>query len=97
MKQPSLISNEKICYVCRTTENLHKHHIYPGKGRRSLSEKYGCWAYLCAYHHDMSNESVHHNPNKGIDLELKQKCQERWERKFGSRADFIKNFNRSYL
>ena len=40
---------------------------------------------------------TNHNPNKGIDLELKQKCQERWERKFGSRADFIKNFNRSYL
>ena len=91
----SIISNERFCLVCGTTMNLHKHHIYEGVGRRKLSEKYGCWCFLCARHHNMSNEGVHFN--KVLNIKLKQQCQKAWEYKYGDREDFIKVFGKSYL
>ena len=91
----SLISDDKFCIICGTRLNIHRHHIYEGSGRRKLSEKYGCWCYLCAKHHNMSNEGIHFN--KKLDLKVKQKCQEVWESQFGNREDFIKVFGKSYL
>lgn len=91
----SILSNERCCYVCKTTIGLHRHHIFYGKGKRDLSEKYGCWVYLCAPHHNGSNAGVHFN--KILDLELKKICQAAWENKFGTRADFINTFIKSYL
>jgi len=91
----SLLSNTRECYVCGTTYDLHKHHIYGGHGRRNLSEKYGCWVYLCAPHHDMSDQGVHFN--KALDIDLKSQCQRAWESKYGSREQFIKTFIKSYL
>lgn len=96
----SILSNERECYVCGTTLNIHKHHIYAG-GRRKLSEKHGCWVYLCAYHHNMSDYGVHFN--KTLDTELKQECQREWERINGDRelenvrTEFIRIFGRNYL
>lgn len=91
----SIISNERFCLVCGNQINIHKHHIFEGTGRRKLSEKWGCWCYLCARHHNMSNEGVHFN--KALDLKLKQQCQKAWEFKFGSREEFIKTFGKNYL
>lgn len=91
----SLLSNEKVCYICNAPHNIHKHHIYAGVGRRDNSEKYGCWVYLCAAHHNMSDYGVHFN--KTLDLDLKKLCQERWEEKYGSREDFRRVFGKSYL
>ena len=65
----SIINNEKKCLVCGTTYNLHLHHIFEGTGKRKVSEQYGCWCYLCAKHHNMSDEGVHFN--KELDLKLK--------------------------
>lgn len=91
----SIISNEKFCLICGTPLNIHKHHIFEGTGRRKLSEKYGCWVYLCARHHNMSNEGVHFN--KPLDLKLKQQCQKAWEYQLGTREQFIMLFGRNYL
>lgn len=89
----SVISNERVCYVCGRTYNLQKHHIYEGKGRRTLSDKHGFWVYLCMDHHT-GDHGVHFN--KDLDLSLKREGQRIWERT-RSREDFIKTFNRSYL
>lgn len=89
----SIISNEKECYVCHTTFNLHKHHIYFGANRNN-SEKYGCWCYLCARHHNMSNEGVHYN--LALNLELKRLAQSKFEEIY-SHEDFIRVFGKSYL
>jgi hypothetical protein len=43
----------------------------------------------------MSNQGVHFN--KQLDLRLKQECQRRWEVKYGTREDFIREFGRNYL
>lgn len=91
----SIISNEKVCIVCGTPFNLHRHHIYAGTGRRQISERYGCWVYLCARHHNASNAGVHFN--KKLDIKLKQTAQKAWEYQNGSREDFIKTFGRNYI
>ena len=90
----SIMSNDKVCFICGTPFNLHKHHIYEAY-RRKNSEKYGCWIYLCARHHNMSNQGIHFN--KKLDTAIKQRCQEEWEARFGNREDFIRVFGRNYL
>ena len=92
----SVISNEKICLVCGTPFNLHKHHIYNGMSFRRPSEKYGCWCYLCGYHHNLSDHGVHFN--KELDESLKKICQETLEQEHGwSREKFMDIFGRNYL
>lgn len=89
------MSNAPECLVCGFTYNLHKHHIFEGNGRRQLSEKWGCWCYLCAKHHNMSKGGVHFN--NLLEKRLKQMCQRKWEEQNGSREEFIKIFGRNYL
>ena len=91
----SIVSNDRQCWVCGARENLHRHHVYYGVSNRPLSEKYGCWVYLCPYHHNMSNEGVHFNHN--LDTLLKKTTQREWEKRYGNREQFIKTFGRSYL
>lgn len=95
-KSRSLLSNEKECYVCRRTLGLERHHIYGGRANRPKSEEDGCWIYLCVEHHK-GNRGVHQNPNKGIDLDIKQRCQKKWENAFGDREVFIERYGRSWL
>lgn len=90
----SLISNDKTCYVCGCN-TVHKHHIFYGTANRKQSEKYGCWVWLCPYHHNMSNDGVHFN--RELDLQIKRECQERWEEVHGNRDEFRKIFGKSYL
>ena len=89
----SIISNEKECWFCGSTYNTHKHHIYFGANRK-ISEKNGFWLYLCANHHNMSPESVHHN--REMDLTLKMFCQETFE-KTHTRDEFRELIGKSYL
>jgi hypothetical protein len=91
----SVMQSEKQCYACGTTLNLHDHHIIYGTSNRKKSEKYGLKVWLCAYHHNMSNEGVHFN--KALDLALKTKAQTYYEEHYGTREDFIREFGRSYL
>jgi hypothetical protein len=91
----SMLSNERVCFVCKRTGHLHKHHIYGGIGRRKLSEHFGMWVYLCPEHHNMSKHGVHSDTL--LDLKLKKLGQETWEFNGGSRVQFIQIFGRSYL
>ena len=91
----SIMSNEKECFVCGTPLDLHRHHIFYGMANRIISEKEGCWCYLCARHHNMTNDGVHHN--YAFNITLKKYCQEKWEAKNGDRKDFIRIFGKSHL
>lgn len=93
----SIIKNEKSCFICGTTRELHKHHIFHGTANRKLADKYGCWVYLCAYHHTGSDKAVHGKDGHDTDVWLKTICQEAWEAKFGGRDAFMEVFGRSYL
>lgn len=81
------------CYVCQTTQNLHRHHVFGGS-RRKWSEKYGMVVYLCWIHHNMSKEGVHFN--KSLDIKLKQKYQRIFQFEYPD-LDFMKIFGRNYL
>lgn len=92
----SIISNEEHCLVCGKTWNLHRHHIFGGHGKRNMSEKYGCWCYLCGDHHDMSDAGVHFN--RELDLELKRRCQTVLENEYGwTKEKMIRIFGRNWL
>ena len=91
----SIIQQEKECYFCGTTLNLHCHHIYSGSANRKQSEKYGMKCWLCADHHNMSNESVHQKWE--MNLALKIIAQKKFEQVHGTREDFRKIFGKSYL
>lgn len=90
----SLMSDKKVCWVCGTDQNIHKHHIYPGYANRKLSEKHGCWVYLCGRHHNLSNEGVHFNPE--LDTMLRTECQRKYEETH-TRDEFRRIFGKSYL
>ena len=90
----SIIQNERECLVCRTTLNLHKHHVFGGKPNRKHSENYGLTVYLCARHHNMSNEGVHFN--KTLDLKIKRMAQAKFEETH-TREEFRAIFGKSWL
>ena len=90
----SIISNEKECFICGAL-SIHKHHIFYGTANKSVSEREGCWVYLCPNHHNMSNVGVHFNVP--YDITLKKYCQYVWEQKKGTRDEFIQKFGKSFL
>ncbi|MEE0733303.1 MAG: hypothetical protein U0M23_06670 [Acutalibacteraceae bacterium] len=90
----TIMQDKKECYITKRTDNLHRHHIYGGAGRRKLSEQYGCWVWLTGEWHNQSNHGVHFNPS--LDLWLKQQCQKKMEKQY-TRQEFICIFGRSYL
>lgn len=91
----SILSNERECYICHSPFNLHRHHIFHGSARRQTSEREGCWVYLCAYHHNLSDDGVHFDHE--LDLSLKRECQRAWEARNGGRKRFMDVFGVSYL
>ena len=72
------------------------HHVFNGS-RKTASEKYGFLVPLHPTLHNLSPDSVHMAPNRGLDLRLKQECQRYFEEHCGSREEFIEIFGRSYL
>lgn len=90
----SIIQNERKCLICDEVEHLHKHHVFYGTANRSLSEKYGCWVWLCPWHHNMSMNSVH--ANHRMDIELKQRTQRKFEETH-TREEFMRIFGRNWL
>lgn len=65
-----------------------------GTANRKISEKNGFKVWLCAEHHNMSNNSVHFN--REMSLILKKLYQKEYE-KTHSREEFIKLIGRNYL
>lgn len=90
----SIVQNKKECWICGTTINLQKHHVFYGTANRRLSEKWGCWVWLCGKHHT-GIVGVHFSPD--LDLKLKQFTQECFEAICGTRQDFRAIFGKSFL
>ena len=93
----SVLQSKKECFFCKTTQNLHRHHILYGRSNRKQAEKYGFTVYLCLNHHTNGGEAVHRNPNGPLDRYLKELAQKYWEENNGTREEFIKTFGRNYL
>ena len=92
----SILQNNKKCYITKSTNNLHKHHIFGGTANRKLSEEDGMWIWLWADWHNMSDYGVHFN--KELDLKLKRIAQKRWQEYYHkTKEDFIKKYGKSYI
>ena len=89
----SLLSDDRVCYVCGTPNDLHIHHVFFGPNRKN-STRWGCWVYLCARHHNMSNEGVHFN--RDLDVALKRQTQRKFEEKW-SHERFMEVFGKNWL
>lgn len=91
----SIIDNEKECFICRTTKDLDKHHVFRGESKRSFAEKDGCWVWLCQNHHTLTNEALHNNTPFRRTLE--KYAQYIWENTYGTREEFIRRYGKSFL
>lgn len=91
----SILSKEKCCYICGTTQNLHLHHVFRGPFRKK-SEQYGLTCFLCFDHH-VGNHGVHTTPEgQARWKKLKAIGQKRFEELY-SHDLFMKEFKRNYL
>ena len=93
----SVLQSKKECFFCKTTQNLHRHHVLYGSSNRKQAEKNGFTVYLCLNNHTNGGEAVHRNPNGPLDWYLKELAQKYWEENNGTREEFIKTFGRNYL
>ena len=92
----SIITDKKECYVCGTTQNLHRHHILFGKNRKKADED-GLTVYLCYYHHE-SSDGVHGLNGHELDLKLKVIAEKRWLEFYNKTIDdFIKRYGKNYI
>lgn len=90
---PSILQNEKVCFMSGCTAALERHHIFPGANRKN-SAKYGLWVWL---RHDLHNEppaGVHHNISQM--RALQRIGQAAFEEHYPD-LDFMKIFGRNYL
>lgn len=95
----SIISNEHHCFICGFPY-VHKHHIYPGIGRREMSEHFGLWVYLCPRHHNQAGSyvAVHSGmpDGKEIDHKLRVLGPQKFEETH-TREEWHRYFGKSYL
>ena len=97
-----MLNNDKRCFVCGATNDLHIHHIFEGTANRKKSEEDDMKIYLCGYHHNMSNAGIHYN--KELELKVKKLAQQVWMKQFVPNLPledqieaFIKRYGRNYL
>ena len=98
----SIIQTEKECFLCgcRTPsgyyDGLEDHHVFFGTGNRAKSEKLGLKVWLCGETCHRTGKRAAHR-NRETDLFIKRHAQQVYESTYGDRADFIREFGRSYL
>lgn len=90
------LCNHLGVYIYHST--TQEHHVFYGTANRKISEKHGLKVNLCLAHHEGNQsgnkQAVHHNQEMN-DL-LKKIVQKEFER-LHSRAEFRKEFGRSWL
>lgn len=73
---------------------IERHHIF-GAYNRKRSEEYG---FVLPLRQDLHPNGVNASQQgKDLDLKLKQMAQEYYEEHYGTREEFINEFNKSYL
>lgn len=64
------------CYFCGKQHGLCRHHCLHGRGIKPLAESDGLWIWICDSCHNMSNESVHLDPERKKDRMLQKLAQD---------------------
>lgn len=88
---PSIISSDEECYICRKAMPIIRHEIFNGHGLRKKSKKLGLWLYLCPTCH----YAIHNDPARMRALKwVGQQAAMRW---YGwDEERFRKEFYKSY-
>lgn len=87
----SILQKEKRCFICGRTGELDEHHLLSGNSNRGNSTKYKLTIYICRACHG----GIH---DKGkFEKDAKMYAQREWEKKYGTREEFIKIFGKSWL
>ena len=89
----SIVSKEKECFICGSTQWLECHHIF-GASNRNNSTKYGLVVYLCHQCHNEPPNGVHHNRERM--QWLKAQGQKRFNEVYPE-LDFMRIFGKNYL
>lgn len=90
----SIFTDDMEHCIFTGSDKVERHHVFPSYNRKR-SEKYG---YVAPLRADLHPNGVFAGDSKNeIDLYLRQKCQEDYEKNHGTREDFIKEFGRNYL
>jgi len=96
-RHKSILATQKgQCYLCRKYTYTEEHHIFEGKNRQP-SEAYGLKVYLCPVCHRTGPRAAHSPTDTETKERLHRIGQMAFERKCGSREEFIRIFGRSYL
>lgn len=82
-----------VCVVCGSPY-VQKHHIMYGTASRKKADRYHYILPLCREHHTGAT-GIHHDREMAV--EWMKLAQEHFEKHYGSRDDFIKEFGRSYI
>ena len=92
----SIITNDKVCYICGTVYNLHLHHIIFGQNRKKSDED-GLVVWLCREHHE-GTDGVHSKNGHELDLSLKRLAELHWCDYYKKDIqDFIERYGKNYL
>lgn len=93
---------DAMCWLCHTTRDLERHHVFQG-ANRNHSEEEGCWCFLCRHcHHDVvhAHREIEISGRGKVDAMqfLHETCQTMWEHAHGDdREGFMRIFGRSWL
>ena len=89
------MKRRRECYVCGIMESdyvtIVTHHIFEGRGRRQISDRYGLVVPLCSECH----RRIHNDAD--LMQMLHEAGQAKAEANGMSRAEFIELFGRNYL
>ena len=89
------------CWLCMHIHSdytvhrvIHKHHVFFGQGRRTISEINGFTVYLCPSHHTEGPEAVHRNQitNRIVQAETQREYE-----KTHTREEFMDLIGRNYI
>ena len=89
-KYKSIIQADESCIACGKSYELDCHHIFNSYNKKR-SEKYGMMVYLCRTCH-----SEVHDTRSPLRRRIEAHAQDVWEHTYGTREEFIKEFNKSY-
>ena len=87
----SIFTNDMhSCFFTGSSSWVEDHHIFYGRGKRALSEKYGLKIPVNHYLHNEPPYGIHYN--KAFDLALKRTFEQTH-----TRVEFMLLFGRNYL
>lgn len=96
-KLTSILTDDMDHCMFTGSSVVERHHVFYRMGG-SLKEKCEKYGFIAPLRPDLHPNGVHAGKDaKVVDLKLKTMCQRYYEEHYGTREDFIREFDRSYI